>query len=129
MQGLVICTTALHYHYYCNRAVLIAALISFCFQILTPVVKPDKKESARLYWNLVHWGLGYATAALAVANVFLGFDILVRRAVVHGVQSVLQSDHKHMWDSVPSCSLACRTALHSTVKNSTVHAALYCASK
>ena len=62
--------------------------VLYVVQVLTPVIKPDKKAPARLYWNLVHWGLGYATAALAVANIFLGFDILVRMTQLGSIVSL-----------------------------------------
>ncbi|MBS2599578.1 hypothetical protein KFY57_25845, partial [Salmonella enterica subsp. enterica serovar Typhimurium] len=36
--------------------------------------KPDHKY--RLYWNIYHHSIGYATIALSIANIYEGFDIL-----------------------------------------------------
>lgn len=51
----------------------------FCFgtlQVFALLLRPNKDNKYRMYWNFYHWGIGYLTIILSVINIFKGFDIL-----------------------------------------------------
>ncbi|KAK2999574.1 hypothetical protein RJ639_024322 [Escallonia herrerae] len=42
-------------------------------------LRPKKDHKYRLYWNLFHWGAGYATIGLGIYNVFAGLHLMNAR--------------------------------------------------
>ncbi|KAK2999166.1 hypothetical protein RJ639_022610 [Escallonia herrerae] len=42
-------------------------------------LRPKKDHKYRLYWNLFHWGAGYATIGLGIYNVFVGLHLMNAR--------------------------------------------------
>lgn len=40
------------------------------------LLRPNKDHKIRFYWNLYHWGVGYATIIITIINIFKGFDAL-----------------------------------------------------
>ncbi|KAL7218779.1 hypothetical protein ACSBR2_011947 [Camellia fascicularis] len=51
----------------------------FCLgtlQVFALLLRPKKDHKYRLYWNIYHWGVGYAVIVLSIMNIFEGFDIL-----------------------------------------------------
>ncbi|KAJ7539188.1 hypothetical protein O6H91_11G080300 [Diphasiastrum complanatum] len=52
-------------------------LFSFAtLQILALVLRPDKDDEVRVYWNIYHYSLGYSVIVLGAVNIFKGLDIL-----------------------------------------------------
>lgn len=49
------------------------ALAQVCVAIC---LRPKKDHKYRIFWNIFHYIVGYTTIALAIWNVFKGFDIL-----------------------------------------------------
>jgi hypothetical protein len=39
-------------------------------------LRPKKDHKFRCYWNLYHWGVGYATTIINIINIFKGFETL-----------------------------------------------------
>ncbi|CAN0897497.1 Cytochrome b561 and DOMON domain-containing protein At5g47530, partial [Linum grandiflorum] len=51
----------------------------FCFgtlQAFALLLRPKPDHKYRIYWNMYHHSIGYATISLSIANVYLGFGIL-----------------------------------------------------
>ncbi|KAG8642141.1 cytochrome b561 and DOMON domain-containing protein At5g35735 [Manihot esculenta] len=51
----------------------------FCFatlQVFALLLRPKPDHKYRLYWNIYHHSIGYATIALSIINIYEGFDIL-----------------------------------------------------
>ncbi|KAF2292374.1 hypothetical protein GH714_021467 [Hevea brasiliensis] len=51
----------------------------FCFatlQVFALLLRPKPDHKYRLYWNIYHHSIGYATIALSIVNIYEGFDIL-----------------------------------------------------
>ncbi|KAJ1428674.1 DOMON domain [Sesbania bispinosa] len=54
-------------------------IVLFCLgtlQVFALLLRPNKDHKIRFYWNLYHWGLGYATIIISIINIFRGFDAL-----------------------------------------------------
>lgn len=54
-------------------------IIIFCLgtlQVFALLLRPNKDHKIRFYWNLYHWGVGYATIIISIINIFKGFDAL-----------------------------------------------------
>ncbi|KAJ9176820.1 hypothetical protein P3X46_012092 [Hevea brasiliensis] len=54
-------------------------IILFCFatlQVFALLLRPKPDHKYRLYWNIYHHSIGYATIALSIINIYEGFDIL-----------------------------------------------------
>jgi uncharacterized membrane protein HdeD (DUF308 family) len=48
-----------------------------CAQVFVAVfLRPKKDHKFKIYWNIIHYIIGYGTIALAILNVLKGFDIL-----------------------------------------------------
>jgi hypothetical protein len=43
---------------------------------LALLLRPDKKNKYRFYWNIYHHSVGYSVIILSAINIFKGFDIL-----------------------------------------------------
>ncbi|OAY35239.1 cytochrome b561 and DOMON domain-containing protein At5g35735 [Manihot esculenta] len=53
----------------------------FCFvtlQVFALLLRPKPDHKYRLYWNIYHHSIGYATIILSIKNIYGGFDILDR---------------------------------------------------
>ncbi|XP_050205677.1 cytochrome b561 and DOMON domain-containing protein At5g35735-like [Mercurialis annua] len=51
----------------------------FCFatlQLFALLLRPKPDHKYRLYWNMYHHAIGYATISLSIVNVYEGLDIL-----------------------------------------------------
>ncbi|KAG8642143.1 cytochrome b561 and DOMON domain-containing protein At5g47530-like [Manihot esculenta] len=51
----------------------------FCFatlQVFALLLRPKPNHKYRLYWNIYHHSIGYATIILSITNIYEGFDIL-----------------------------------------------------
>uniref|UniRef100_A0A2C9UW67 Cytochrome b561 and DOMON domain-containing protein n=2 Tax=Manihot esculenta TaxID=3983 RepID=A0A2C9UW67_MANES len=51
----------------------------FCFatlQVFALLLRPKPDHKYRLYWNIYHHSIGYATIILSIINIYEGFDIL-----------------------------------------------------
>ncbi|CAN1288788.1 Cytochrome b561 and DOMON domain-containing protein At5g47530 [Linum perenne] len=51
----------------------------FCFgtlQMFALLLRPKPDHKYRLYWNMYHYAIGYATISLSIVNVYEGLDIL-----------------------------------------------------
>lgn len=51
---------------------------NFCYwiQVFALLLRPNKDHKTRFYWNLYHWGIGYATIIISIVNIFKGFSAL-----------------------------------------------------
>ncbi|MFS7921862.1 putative cytochrome b561 and DOMON domain-containing protein [Helianthus anomalus] len=45
-------------------------------QVFALLLRPKPDNKYRIYWNIYHAGIGYATISLGITNVFKGLDIL-----------------------------------------------------
>ncbi|XP_047306160.1 cytochrome b561 and DOMON domain-containing protein At5g47530-like [Impatiens glandulifera] len=51
----------------------------FCLgtlQVFALMLRPNKDNKYRMYWNFYHWGVGYAVIILTIVNIFKGFELL-----------------------------------------------------
>ncbi|KAK8959137.1 hypothetical protein KSP40_PGU020616 [Platanthera guangdongensis] len=51
----------------------------FCLatlQVFALLLRPNKNNKYRVYWNIYHHATGYSVIILSVVNIFKGFDIL-----------------------------------------------------
>ncbi|CAN1347943.1 Cytochrome b561 and DOMON domain-containing protein At5g47530 [Linum perenne] len=51
----------------------------FCFgtlQAFALLLRPKPDHKYRVYWNMYHHSIGYATIGLSIANIYVGLDIL-----------------------------------------------------
>ncbi|KAF1865110.1 hypothetical protein Lal_00004484 [Lupinus albus] len=53
-----------------------SSTITSCYKRALSAFRPKKDDKYRIYWNIFHYIVGYATIALSIWNVFKGFDIL-----------------------------------------------------
>lgn len=51
-------------------------LVLFHDQVFALLLRPDKKNKYRFYWNIYHHSVGYSVIVLAAINIFKGLDIL-----------------------------------------------------
>lgn len=54
-------------------------IVIFCLgtlQVFALLLRPKKDHKIRFYWNLYHWGVGYATIIISIINIFKGFEAL-----------------------------------------------------
>lgn len=54
-------------------------IVLFCLgtlQVFALLLRPNKDHKTRFYWNLYHWGIGYATIIISIVNIFKGFSAL-----------------------------------------------------
>lgn len=62
------------YHPHRNIGIAIFSLATL--QVFALLLRPDKKNKYRLYWNIYHHSVGYSVIILSAINIFKGFDIL-----------------------------------------------------
>ncbi|KAK7333378.1 hypothetical protein VNO80_30146 [Phaseolus coccineus] len=64
-------------HHAPHRCVGITLMCLASAQVLVAVcLRPKKDHKYRIFWNIFHYIVGYATIALAIWNILKGFDIL-----------------------------------------------------
>jgi cytochrome b561 len=59
-----------------HRNIGIAIFCLATLQVFALLLRPDKKNKYRLYWNIYHHSVGYSVIVLAAINIFKGLDIL-----------------------------------------------------
>ncbi|GJN30569.1 hypothetical protein PR202_gb18882 [Eleusine coracana subsp. coracana] len=59
-----------------HRNIGIAMFCLATLQVFALLLRPDKKNKYRLYWNIYHHSVGYSVIVLAAINIFKGLDIL-----------------------------------------------------
>ena len=59
-----------------HRNIGIAIFCLATLQVFALLLRPDKKNKYRLYWNIYHHSVGYSVIVLSAVNIFKGFDIL-----------------------------------------------------
>ncbi|XP_002962230.2 cytochrome b561 and DOMON domain-containing protein At5g35735 [Selaginella moellendorffii] len=74
--GLRLGSDSVGVRYNTHRNIGITMFVFGTLQVFAIVLRPNKTHSYRTFWNAYHHGIGYATIALAIANIFKGFDIL-----------------------------------------------------
>lgn len=54
-------------------------IVLFCLgtlQVFALLLRPNKDNKYRFYWNIYHYAIGYATIIISIVNIFKGFDAL-----------------------------------------------------
>ncbi|CAN6296153.1 unnamed protein product [Urochloa humidicola] len=59
-----------------HRNIGIAIFCLATLQVFALLLRPDKKNKYRFYWNIYHHSVGYSVIVLAAINIFKGLDIL-----------------------------------------------------
>jgi len=59
-----------------HRNIGIAIFCLATLQVFALLLRPDKKNKYRFYWNIYHHSVGYSVIVLSAVNIFKGFDIL-----------------------------------------------------
>ncbi|CAK8564453.1 unnamed protein product [Lathyrus sativus] len=59
-----------------HRAIAIVLVTFATLQVFALFLRPNKDHKFRLYWNIYHHVIGYATISLSIVNVFKGFEAL-----------------------------------------------------
>ncbi|XP_010909168.1 cytochrome b561 and DOMON domain-containing protein At5g47530-like [Elaeis guineensis] len=59
-----------------HRNIGIALFCLATLQIFALLLRPNKKNKYRIYWNIYHHSVGYCVIILSIVNIFKGFDIL-----------------------------------------------------
>ncbi|KAF0911164.1 hypothetical protein E2562_007942 [Oryza meyeriana var. granulata] len=62
--------------YDAHRNIGIAIFCLATLQVFALLLRPDKKNKYRLYWNIYHHSVGYSAIVLSAVNIFKGLDIL-----------------------------------------------------
>ncbi|KAK7302317.1 hypothetical protein RJT34_13203 [Clitoria ternatea] len=64
-------------HHAPHRCIGITLMCLALTQVFVAIcLRPKKDHKHRIFWNIFHYIVGYSTIALAILNVFKGFDIL-----------------------------------------------------
>lgn len=59
-----------------HRALGFTIFILGTLQVFALFLRPNKDHKYRIYWNMYHYLVGYATIIISVVNIFQGFDAL-----------------------------------------------------
>ncbi|KAK7412722.1 hypothetical protein VNO78_04299 [Psophocarpus tetragonolobus] len=54
-------------------------IVLFCLgtlQVFALLLRPNKDHKIRIYWNIYHYAIGYATIIISIINIFKGFEAL-----------------------------------------------------
>ncbi|KAG1342219.1 Cytochrome b561 and DOMON domain-containing protein [Cocos nucifera] len=62
--------------YHSHRVIGIALFCLATLQVFALLLRPNKDNKYRMYWNVYHHLVGYSVIVLSVVNIFKGFDIL-----------------------------------------------------
>ncbi|XP_038983306.1 cytochrome b561 and DOMON domain-containing protein At5g47530-like [Phoenix dactylifera] len=62
--------------YHSHRDIGIALFSLATLQVFALLLRPNKDNKYRIYWNVYHHLVGYSVIVLSVVNIFKGFDIL-----------------------------------------------------
>lgn len=74
--GLKLTSGPQHIHHPTHRCIGTTIFSMATLQVLALFVRPKKDHKYRVYWNVYHHSVGYATIILGVYNIFEGFRIL-----------------------------------------------------
>jgi hypothetical protein len=74
--GLKLGSESVGITYQPHRNIGIAIFCLATLQVFALLLRPDKKNKYRFYWNIYHHSVGYSVIILAAINIFKGFDIL-----------------------------------------------------
>ncbi|KAK1292592.1 hypothetical protein QJS10_CPB17g02048 [Acorus calamus] len=67
-------SAGIEYHSHRNIGITLFCLATL--QVFALLLRPNKDNKYRLYWNIYHHSVGYTVIILSVVNIFKGFDIL-----------------------------------------------------
>ncbi|OAY81698.1 Cytochrome b561 and DOMON domain-containing protein [Ananas comosus] len=62
--------------YYAHRNIGIALFCLATLQVFALLLRPNKDNKYRIYWNVYHHSVGYTVILLSIINIFKGFNIL-----------------------------------------------------
>ncbi|XP_072977275.1 cytochrome b561 and DOMON domain-containing protein At5g47530-like [Typha angustifolia] len=62
--------------YHTHRNIGIVLFLLATLQVLAVLLRPNKDNKYRFYWNIYHHSVGYAVILLSIINIFKGFNIL-----------------------------------------------------
>ncbi|RCV46118.1 hypothetical protein SETIT_9G506700v2 [Setaria italica] len=74
--GLKLGSESVGVTYHPHRNIGIAIFSLATLQVFALLLRPDKKNKYRLYWNIYHHSVGYSVIILGAINIFKGLDIL-----------------------------------------------------
>ncbi|CAN6290354.1 unnamed protein product [Urochloa humidicola] len=74
--GLKLGSESVGVTYHPHRNIGIAIFCLATLQVFALLLRPDKKNKYRFYWNIYHHSVGYSVIVLAAVNIFKGLDIL-----------------------------------------------------
>ncbi|TKV97683.1 hypothetical protein SEVIR_9G510800v4 [Setaria viridis] len=74
--GLKLGSESVGVTYHPHRNIGIAIFCLATLQVFALLLRPDKKNKYRLYWNIYHHSVGYSVIILGAINIFKGLDIL-----------------------------------------------------
>ncbi|CAL4938054.1 unnamed protein product [Urochloa decumbens] len=74
--GLKLGSESVGITYHPHRNIGIAIFCLATLQVFALLLRPDKKNKYRFYWNIYHHSVGYSVIVLAAVNIFKGLDIL-----------------------------------------------------
>ncbi|KAK2394286.1 cytochrome b561 and DOMON domain-containing protein [Trifolium repens] len=74
--GLKLGSDSVGVTYSTHRALGITLFCLGTLQVFALLLRPNKDHKIRIYWNLYHWGIGYATIIISIINIFKGFNAL-----------------------------------------------------
>jgi hypothetical protein len=74
--GLKLGSESVGITYQPHRNIGIAIFCLATLQVFALLLRPDKKNKYRFYWNIYHHSVGYSVIVLAAINIFKGLDIL-----------------------------------------------------
>ncbi|CAN6301943.1 unnamed protein product [Urochloa humidicola] len=74
--GLKLGSESVGITYHPHRNIGIAIFCLATLQVFALLLRPDKKNKYRFYWNIYHHSVGYSVIVLAAINIFKGLDIL-----------------------------------------------------
>ncbi|XP_047325130.1 cytochrome b561 and DOMON domain-containing protein At5g47530-like [Impatiens glandulifera] len=59
-----------------HKTIGVTLVVLGTLQVFALLLRPNKDHKYRFYWNLYHWGCGYATIILSIINIFYGIELL-----------------------------------------------------
>ncbi|XP_072974086.1 cytochrome b561 and DOMON domain-containing protein At5g47530-like [Typha angustifolia] len=62
--------------YHSHRVIGIVLFCLATLQVFALLLRPNKDNKYRIYWNVYHHTVGYSVIILSIINIFKGFDIL-----------------------------------------------------
>uniref|UniRef100_A0A0A9DDD4 Cytochrome b561 domain-containing protein n=1 Tax=Arundo donax TaxID=35708 RepID=A0A0A9DDD4_ARUDO len=74
--GLKLGSESVGITYQPHRNIGIAIFCLATLQVFALLLRPDKKNKYRFYWNIYHHSVGYSVIIMSAINIFKGFNIL-----------------------------------------------------